>query len=145
MKFKVGSFVRYNPDSDLPLAGQVGIVKWVLLDGSGYFIHFFNAREIYTEWCCKESEVIDAGVAKVLILQRDNITTAKLIVGSTTVANAQAKCSPSDDFNFLVGAQIALSRLTTICRAKVAVSLDVLKSCFIFDDAHTNITIFKTN
>lgn len=47
---------------------------------------------------------------KFIICVDDNKVIAKLLDGKRTVATGIAKCSPSDTFNFLVGAQLAMQR-----------------------------------
>lgn len=47
---------------------------------------------------------------KFIICVDGNKVIAKLIDGKCTVATGIAKCSPSDTFNFLVGAQLAMQR-----------------------------------
>lgn len=48
--------------------------------------------------------------SKFIICVDDNKVIAKLIDDKRTVATGIAKCSPSDTFNFLVGAQLAMQR-----------------------------------
>lgn len=55
--------------------------------------------------------------SKFIICVDDNKVIAKLIDGKRTVATGIAKCSPSDTFNFLVGAQLAMQR----CIAKQSI------------------------
>lgn len=47
---------------------------------------------------------------KLIITMDGSKVTAKLLDGKRTVATGIAKCSPSDTFNFLVGAQLAMQR-----------------------------------
>lgn len=49
-------------------------------------------------------------VPKLIIYKEDNKVIAKLLDGKRTVATGIAKCSPSDTFNFLIGAQLAMQR-----------------------------------
>lgn len=50
---------------------------------------------------------------KLIITIDGSKVAAKLIDGKRTVATGIAKCSPSDTFNFLVGAQLAMQRCIT--------------------------------
>lgn len=47
---------------------------------------------------------------KLIITMDGSKVAAKLLDGKHTVATGIAKCSPSDTFNFLVGAQLAMQR-----------------------------------
>lgn len=60
--------------------------------------------------------------SKIIIMANDGTVTAKLVSGKISVAAATAKCSPEDDFNLLVGAQIALQRLAEQQNAKIVVN-----------------------
>lgn len=48
---------------------------------------------------------------KIVVTTDGKTTTAKLYNGKTVVKTAEAKCSPDDEFDFLVGAYLAVSRL----------------------------------
>lgn len=48
---------------------------------------------------------------KIVVTANGKTTTAKLYNGKTVVKTAEAKCSPDDEFNFLTGAHLAVSRL----------------------------------
>lgn len=64
-------------------------------------------------------EVLKSAVdefSKLVIYTEHNKVIAKLLNGKRTVAEGVAKCAPSDDFNFLKGAQIAMQR----CMAKAS-------------------------
>lgn len=60
--------------------------------------------------------------SKIIIMANGSTVTAKLVSGKISVAAATAKCSPEDDFNLLVGAQIALQRLAEQQNAKIVVN-----------------------
>ena len=47
----------------------------------------------------------------IVLFRKGNTVFAQLHQGKSVVLSAAAKCSPGDDFNFLVGSQIALQRL----------------------------------
>ena len=49
-------------------------------------------------------------LCKLIITMDGSKVAAKLLDGKRTVATGIAKCSPSDTFNFLVGAQLAMQR-----------------------------------
>ena len=48
---------------------------------------------------------------KIVVTANGKTTTAKLYNGKTVVKTAKAKCSPDDEFDFLTGAHLAVSRL----------------------------------
>lgn len=48
---------------------------------------------------------------KIVVTANGKTTTAKLYNGKAVVKTAEAKCSPDDEFNFLTGAHLAVSRL----------------------------------
>lgn len=48
---------------------------------------------------------------KIVVMTDGKTTTAKLYNGKTVTKTAKAKCSPDDEFNFLTGAHLAVSRL----------------------------------
>lgn len=60
--------------------------------------------------------------SKIIIMANGSTVTAKLVSGKISVVAATAKCSPEDDFNLLVGAQIALQRLAEQQNAKIVVN-----------------------
>lgn len=60
--------------------------------------------------------------SKIIIMADGYTVTAKLVCDKTRVAVATAKCSPEDDFNFLVGAQVALQRLAEQQNAKIVIN-----------------------
>lgn len=60
--------------------------------------------------------------SKIIIMADGYTVTAKLVRDKNRVAVATAKCSPEDDFNLLVGAQIALQRLAEQQNAKIVVN-----------------------
>lgn len=60
--------------------------------------------------------------SKIIIMADGYTVTAKLVRDKNRVAVATAKCSPDDDFNILVGAQIALQRLAEKQNAKIVLN-----------------------
>lgn len=48
---------------------------------------------------------------KIVVTANGKTTTAKLYNGKAVIKTAEAKCSPDDEFNFLTGAHLAVSRL----------------------------------
>ena len=68
------------------------------------------------------------GETKLIFYKSDRKVTAKLLVGKKCVAEASATCSPSDIFNILIGAQIALLRLCEKQGVKPVISAEILKN-----------------
>lgn len=62
------------------------------------FVDFDDVEKVFRKTC------------KLIITMDGNKVTAKLVEGKFTVATGVAKCSPSDTFDFLVGAQLAMHR-----------------------------------
>ena len=120
-KFNVGDRVRCISKHESYLLDRVGTVK--VLDGVSPSVGVEFDDKFYGHDCngtCKEghgwwlspNDLVKIGSHdKVIIYVQDNTVTAKLLRDKACVAQAVAKCSPDDDFDVLVGAQIALQRL----------------------------------
>lgn len=67
-------------------------------------------------------------VPKLIIYVAGNTTHAKLLQGNKLIAEACASCSPADNFDILVGAQIALQRLAGKTGSKQVTSRKVLQN-----------------
>lgn len=125
MKFKVGDKVRVRKNL---VAGEVynGLTFWegqmertrgrVLkvnnLDTNCYRIYDDEAD---TFWYMTEAmlepveEEKENEMEKIVIIRDGNKVTAKYYKGDKTVS-AEAKCSPEDEFNFEIGAKLAMDR-----------------------------------
>lgn len=75
---------------------------------------------------------------KIVITHDGKTTTAKLFDGKKVMKTAKAKCNPSDEFDFNVGASIALARLTGQTENTIEEGLDFDE----FLDAITSIEKF---
>ena len=54
----------------------------------------------------------------IVLFRQGNKVIAKLIRDKTILYTAEANCNPNDDFNFLLGSQIALQRLIEMIRGE---------------------------
>ena len=120
-EFKVGDRVRCISKHDSDLFNKVGTVK--VLDSVSPSVGVEFDDEIHGHACdgsCKDGhgwwlapkDLVKIGSQdKIIIYAQDSTVTAKLISNKACVAQAVAKCSPDDNFDVLVGAQIALQRL----------------------------------
>lgn len=65
---------------------------------------------------------------KIIIFTVGNEVFAKLIYSDKSFTVASAKCNPADTFDILVGAQIALQRLTKKLNSKLVLPTEALKT-----------------
>lgn len=79
-----------------------------------YFGTGYSMKEIGHVWDERGLERTEDKLKnqKIVITHDSKMTTAKLYDGKQVIKTAEAKCSPSDEFDFNVGASIALARLT---------------------------------
>lgn len=136
--FKVGDRVRcvksFGNDKTVGKLGTI-IAKGIAPDAWGvFFDEYINGHSLdgackagYGWWIpagmlVKTSGVKNSDKSKIVIMANGNTVTAKLVRDKNRVAVATAKCSPDDDFNLLVGAQIALQRLAEQQNAKIVVN-----------------------
>lgn len=131
--FKVGDRVRcvesFTNDKTVGKLGTI-IAKGLGSDSWGVaFDKYINGHSLdgeceagYGWWIPERMLVKIPDKSKIVIMANDNTVTAKLVRDKNCVAVAIAKCSPEDDFNLLVGAQIALQRLAEQQNAKIVVN-----------------------
>lgn len=74
----------------------------------------YNMKEIDYMWDERGLERIEDKPKnqKIVITHDGKMTTAKFYDGKQVIKTAKAKCNPSDEFDFNVGASIAFARLT---------------------------------
>lgn len=127
--FKVGDRVCVATDEiekswKLP-RGTVGTIVAVgSITHNGYTVRFDNWHHGhdgdlgYQDRSClfvSESDLMlfKEGMVKlnIVLFRQGNKVIAKLIRDKTILYTAEANCNPNDDFNFLLGSQIALQRL----------------------------------
>lgn len=136
-EFKVGDRVRCISKRESELLNKVGTVK--VIDNISPSIGVEFDDKIYGHECdgsCKSGhgwwlspkDLKKIGSqAKIIIYAQDNTVTVKLISNKACVAQAVAKCSPNDDFDVLVGAQIALQRLVEKQGSKFVLNTKMFK------------------
>jgi hypothetical protein len=124
--FKIGDRVYIATDVlekswKLP-PGTVGTI--IDFRSYGYTVHFDNwhhghdGDHGYEDRSClyvdeNKLALFKEGMVKVniVLFRQGNKVIAKLIWDKTILYTAEANCNPNDDFNFLLGSQIALQRL----------------------------------
>lgn len=123
MRYKIGDRVRVKKDLDgINLKGKIGtiITRGMYYDYgiefddpiAGDKSHNCNGRgkDGHCRWGDEdELEPVDK---KIVITTNGNTTLARLYEGKKVVKTAEAKCAPEDEFDFLIGAELAFERLT---------------------------------
>ena len=122
-KFKVGDRVRAikECDGNKRIIGETGTVKSITSDSfvgvefdnpiNGWKI--CNGVKEDNGWYCL-GDILEPihDNNKIVITTDGKTTTAKMYDGKKLVNSAKAVCSPDDEFDFNIGASIALERLT---------------------------------
>lgn len=109
-KFKVGDKVRivgYSRSANLKKKcyGTTGVITKV----HAYYTYPYEIDSTGDwRWCDAELEPVTD--QKIVITRKGNSVIAKLY-DDNNVKSAEAKCSPEDKFDFMVGAELALTRL----------------------------------
>ncbi len=124
-KFKVGDRVRVVKACDGAKKGMVGTIAVVdkveilgvkpigiKFDEKFYGSHDLggNCRFGYGQWVYPDCIELISGT-KIVITTDGATTTARLYDGEKVIKAAKAECSPEDDFDFKIGANIAFDRL----------------------------------
>ena len=117
-KFKVGDKVRrINGDNHCPRSGytvkdgEIGVVTAVHPKG-WINLKFGDVRVENFSNDSKNFVLVEAADARKIVITTDGkTTTARLFNGKELVKKAEAKCSPGDKFDFMVGAELAMERL----------------------------------
>lgn len=91
-----GEVISVNPNSGYIKVGN----KY-----EGHYIGCFDVDPKYFDLLLNKTN------EKIIVTANGKTTTAKLYNGKTVIKTAEAKCSPDDEFDFLVGAHLAVSRL----------------------------------
>lgn len=113
-KFNVGDRVRTKGDGFLGTVIDVHMSPGNVvaeMDGPnvGVEVSQFPGRKVY--WLDEDSYEKVAGNAKIVITTDGITTIARLYDGKKVMKSAEAKCAPSDAFDFTIGANLAYDRL----------------------------------
>lgn len=124
MKYKVGDEVRVRKDLEVGkiyyTADHSECDSFVegMLPFKGRVVHITQADTKYRieegglyYWVDEMFEGL-AEPHKIVITSDGETTLARMYDGKKVVKSAEAKCSPSDTFDFMTGAQLAMERLT---------------------------------
>ena len=126
-RLKVGDKVRCIRCSDSSILGKVGVI--IKQDNSSIpnAVKFEGVKEIW--WHPNESLMLIEDLSrreKIITYSVGNEVFAKLIYSDKSFTVASAKCNPSDNFDILVGAQIALQRLAKKLGSKLVLPTEAL-------------------
>lgn len=80
-------------------------------DGHYHMIEDNGEGNICDGWAYYEEDIEGLANHKIVITADGKTTTARLFNGKELVRKAEAKCSPDDKFDFVVGAELAMERL----------------------------------
>ena len=123
-KFKVGDRVRVITDciGNRKVIGKIGTVRKIFEQTHAVGVEFdeyIDGHDIDGDfkygycWNFYEYEVEPIHNSNKIVITTDGkTTTAKMYDGKKLVNSAKAICSPDDEFDFNIGAAIALERLT---------------------------------
>ena len=126
-KFKVGDRVRAVKEygENKSIVGKVGTIKHITGDTpyKRYAVEFDETirnghacnkkgKSGHCWWCDGNVIELEHENNKIIITADGKTTTAKMYSGKTLVKSAKADCHPDDEFDFNIGATIALERLT---------------------------------
>lgn len=118
MKYKVGDRVRivakrvgccWNSDGDM----DKWLGKTMTIRDTSCGCYRMEEDKGCGDWYWWEHMI--EGLAenhKIVITTDGKTTTARLFNGKELIRKAEAKCSPDDEFDFMVGAELAMERLT---------------------------------
>lgn len=116
MKYKIGDRVRITTDKSKSgkwnKRGEMD--KWLgkVMTVKEIHSYCYTMEEDCDDWCWFE-EMIDglADEQKIVITTDGRIVKASLYNGKKLEKTATAKCSPEDEFDFKIGAELAFNRL----------------------------------
>lgn len=113
-KFKVGDKVRVvskgrSPHNHFRVGDVVQILK--LDDDTALCVRRGGYPSSLDQWVSLREVELVRVPEKIVVTTDGKTTTARLFSGKELVKSATAKCSPRDEFDFKIGAGIAVSRL----------------------------------
>lgn len=111
-KFKVGDKVRVLCDKDSIVSKKVDTGKVGKIVGVHSISEYKYVLDIDERFSWRDSE-LEFVTNNQIVIRTDgyHITTATLYEDGEPVKIAQANCSPEDTFDFMVGANLAMTRL----------------------------------
>lgn len=102
--------VGYNRDERYFTVGKVyDVVNGTITNDNGFTYTSDGCVEWLGGWY--KFERVGNDTHKIVITTDGKTTTARLFDGKELVRKAEAKCSPDDKFDFMVGAELAMERL----------------------------------
>lgn len=115
-KFKTGDKVVAKKGTPYNITTNGWIGEVLSVDSESGFMRVYDGSPKYsTAGFIVDSKYFDllpkTTEEKIVVTANGKTTTAKLYNGKTVIKTAEAKCSPDDEFNFLTGAHLAVSRL----------------------------------
>lgn len=115
-KFKTGDKVVAKKGTPYNITTNGWIGEVLSVDSESGFMRVYDGSPKYsTTGFIVDSKYFDllpkTTEEKIVVTANGKTTTAKLYNGKTVIKTAEAKCSPDDEFNFLTGAHLAVSRL----------------------------------
>ena len=120
---QVGDTVKFVKKSIPYVDFPIGTKAKVIMVGSDMaVVQLFNIEHGFTyndKPHCQHAPISDLELVNpaeklkqnLVVYRKGNKVVAQLHQGKTVIASAEAVCSPNDDFDFLLGSQIALQRL----------------------------------
>ena len=118
MKFKVGDKVKMVGCADSTklkksVYGKTGVISDI--DSHSMYPYLIDCDGEDTGFLWRDAELEPVvNTQKIVIISDGKITTAKLYENGKVVKTAEAKCCPEDTFDFNVGANLAVKRLTKV-------------------------------
>lgn len=103
---------RMNSNSEHKL--EFGEILTLSEDDGSHVPYFYKENGFKTDCYLSRLEPVvpqQKDKFKVAVFASGNKVIAKLIYNKSVISEAEAKCSPEDEFNFLTGLQIAITRL----------------------------------
>ena len=120
--FKVGDRVEVIKPWCSAKVGDVGVIKWGF--NGKYSVEFErksegfhdcegHTKDYHGHWMLDEHLKLLDDKEEIVITHDGKTVTAKLTKNGETVKTSNARCHPDDEFDFGIGAKLAVERLTT--------------------------------
>lgn len=113
MKYKVGDRVIIE-ESNIEYCSVYKGLEGTIVEVDAFYKN--HPYRVSTAKCpggvwCKVRCLVNNAPHKIVITTDGKTTTARLFNGKELIRKAEAKCSPDDKFDFMVGAKLAMERL----------------------------------